>query len=276
MATLQSTMPTTLRGRLRLFAMDRPLVFALLLTLASMAVGLSGGLVIRNRAWLETYPLSVNDLLQALLAVALLTGLGWWRAAGFTRPAHWRALAVLWLPALMALVPLAGLAANGTPVTGAVTIAVIAFTTFLVGFHEEALFRGLILRALLPGGVPRAVLLSALLFGLAHLAGLALGRHPLLVLVQVAFTFGAGVCYAAVRLRTGTIWPLVIIHWLFDLFGWLASPQGTLLIREAPPVALLAYLGVLGLVYAGYGLFLLRRDWFPGTRTARITSQPAA
>ena len=261
MATLQTAAPMTLQGRLRDCAARRPLAFAVLLTLAAMAVGLGGApLLARYPAWFETYPLSVNDALQALLAVALLTGLGWWRAAGFTRPARWRALHVLWLPALLALVPLAGIVASGTPVTGAATIAAIALTTFLVGFQEEALYRGLILRALLPGGVRRAVFVSALLFGLAHLAGLALGRHPLLVLVQVAYTAGVGICFAAIRLRTGTIWPLVIIHWLFDLFAWLASPQGTLLIKQAPPVALLVYLGVLGVIYAGYGLFLLRRD----------------
>ena len=67
-------------------------------------------------------------------------------------------------------------------------------------------------------GVWPAVLLSSLLFGLAHLGNTALRGVSFLIVLQA---FGAaiqGIGLAALRLRTNTIWPLIAIHAFHDLF----------------------------------------------------------
>jgi membrane protease YdiL (CAAX protease family) len=77
-----------------------------------------------------------------------------------------------------------------------------------------------ILRILQPKGVWTAVLLSSLLFGLAHSTNLFIrfSGNPVIVVLQIigAFTFGIGM--AALRLRTNTIWPLILLHAFGDLF----------------------------------------------------------
>jgi hypothetical protein len=47
------------------------------------------------------------------------------------------------------------------------------------GFMEEAIFRGLVLRALLPGGLVRAAVLSSLIFRIQKQTQMALSVHPI-------------------------------------------------------------------------------------------------
>jgi membrane protease YdiL (CAAX protease family) len=90
-------------------------------------------------------------------------------------------------------------------------------SVLLAGVGEELAFRGVLLRLLLPRGVGPAVLLSSVLFGLMHVANLAVGADWPTTLLQVTFTALAGAGYAAVRLRTGSLWPCIGLHALFDL-----------------------------------------------------------
>ena len=71
------------------------------------------------------------------------------------------------------------------------------------GVVEEVVFRGFLLGALQPFGERRALLLSALLFGLAHLN-----------FTQMPFAFLLGLFFGFVFLRTGRLWPCMMVHFL--------------------------------------------------------------
>jgi membrane protease YdiL (CAAX protease family) len=68
-----------------------------------------------------------------------------------------------------------------------------------------------------PLGAGRAVLITAALFGLAHLGNLVYRDSAAMVLAQAwgAFCFGVG--YGALRHRTGTLVPLMVLHFVTDL-----------------------------------------------------------
>ena len=102
------------------------------------------------------------------------------------------------------------------PPLSAIGVLIIAYVA--TGVFEEGLWRGVMLGLLRPVGVWPAVLLSSLLFGLAHLGNTALRGVSFLIVLQA---FGAaiqGIGPAALRLRTNTIWPLIAIHAFHDLF----------------------------------------------------------
>jgi membrane protease YdiL (CAAX protease family) len=188
--------------------------------------------------------------------VALLSVLGWWGLIGFNRPTAWRNLHLLWLPAL-AFIALPFVSGVGRIDTGNLAFLVVGYA--LTGFYEEALFRGLLLRVLAPLGVRRAVLLSALLFGCAHLVNV-LFRNPAIVFAQALGAATEGVGLAALRVRTNTLWPLIALHALEDLllhFGRLP----TIPVNVAQSVILFAY-----------GLWLLGGL---GAARARGTAAPA-
>ena len=248
---------------LQQFVARRPLAFAVLLSLPAFVVNLVDRLVFWMRPDLEWNLglMTIGEAAVSLLAIVLLMSLGWWREAGFNGPKHWRALHVLWLPALIAALPALNLINpewNGVlHSTG--TIALMAIGTFLIGFEEEARFRGLMLRALLPAGQLRAFLLASLLFGLSHIGNLVVGKHPLFVLAQLIMTIGSGLCFTAIRLRIGTIWPLIIVHALNDFLPMVFNPE-VILSGAAPSIGFVIFAVSLGVLFGGYGLFLMRHE----------------
>jgi len=142
---------------------------------------------------------------------ALLAATGRWHTAGFRARVIQSRLLVL--PAAVALAPLVG----GVQLPGAGMLTVFVVGYAVTGFFEEALFRGLILGVLRPAGVWPAVWMSSGLFAAAHLPNVLFGQAPAITVAQAVGTFCFGVGYAALRLRTGSVWPLMVLHFLTDL-----------------------------------------------------------
>ena len=183
--------------------------------------------------------------LVALLAVGLLVWIGWLGEAGFARPLRARNLHLLAFPLLVAILALSG----GARVPGLwVSLATLA-TVLLATFGEEALFRGLMLRALAPSGLVRAMVATSLLAGaLTFGAATLTGPWPEAVQATVLATCG-GFTYAALRWRTTSIWPVFLVHTLISLAVAISTLGATLYLA-------LLLLSTLGFIL--YGLFLLR------------------
>lgn len=151
--------------------------------------------------------------LSVLVALAL-TALGWWRAAGFNAPHEWRGHSLLWVPfGIVLLLPFL----MGVKTTDWGTFFYLVVGYALTGFMEEGLMRGIVLRMLKPLGVNRSVVISSVLFGLMHVGNL-LYRNPFIVMAQMVGAFVHGIGLSSIRLRTNTIWFVVILHALHDLF----------------------------------------------------------
>ena len=161
-------------------------------------------------------PLTAALIVTAVLA-AVVTVLVWrlsgFREAGFTGPRNWRNLHLLILPTVLAVIPLL---AGFRPVD---TLATLIVGYALTGFMEEALWRGLVVRVLRPTGPLPAVLFGSLLFGASHLSNVLFRDSVTLVAAQAVGAACFGVWYAATALRIGTIWPLMVLHTLTDLFA---------------------------------------------------------
>lgn len=140
--------------------------------------------------------------------------------------------------------PLAALVSMGWArweVTGSFTASQlgIAFATFgvIAGWAalEELIFRG----ALLPQVARRsnlmvAVLVSAVVFGLAHL-----GRSPNLLTLSTLVLDGIGFAVAFVAARS--LWPATLWHAAKNLCVWLLAGEGTL--QFVPGPLRVTYLG---------------------------------
>jgi len=227
-----------------------PLATVLGLEIGAIALTVVGALALSTlRPGLPGYSVtgpSQSLILVIVMCVAVLTiigVMGWWRLAGYTRPSQWRALHLYLLPVALLAAPFA---AGWHPLPAdAFGVLLLAYTATAV--FEESLWRGAILGLLRPTGLWRAVLLSALLFGLGHLANSALRGLSLIILAQAFGAAVQGVGLAALRLRTHTLWPLIPLHALHDLFLQLGNLPIPLI--EVP----------IDTVFLVYGIILLRR-----------------
>ena len=245
-------------------AQKRPLGFALVVMLILELLVLGGLLLSR----IMNIPILALDLplllLNAVVAAVLLSWLGWWRVAGFNRPTEWRQLHLLILPLLLLIGP--GLIV-GVEWPAATSLVPLIVVTLLIGFQEEAIFRGLLLHALKPRGVMATVIISALLFGLIHANSLLVGRDPIFVLAQVVASFLGAIGLGAIRLRTNTVWPLVLLHAVNDFVQFTAT--GGLEAGDVPLMISLTKIGLSGIM-AVYGLYLLRDELFQQRSGGRL------
>lgn len=104
------------------------------------------------------------------------------------------------------------------PVDALVSIAAIAFVPAAC---EEALFRGIVLGALVPLGRAAAILASAVLFGLIHLDISASG---LPAFYRTPFAIVVGTVLAALRLRTVSLIPAVLAHATLNFITFTVAP----------------------------------------------------
>jgi membrane protease YdiL (CAAX protease family) len=183
----------------------------------------------------------VGAVAPLVLVYRFLQQKGWAHLVGFTPARKWHALWLAWLPALYVLVNFINLAGNATtmPLSGD-AMRMILTQTASVPVFEETVFRGLILATLLNryhasrGEILKAVMIGAVLFGCWHLP---MPNNPDVwqqSAARVVYTFFWGVCWAALVVRTRSIWIGMIVHALILASNLLVS---TLTVGEAVPLS---------------------------------------
>jgi membrane protease YdiL (CAAX protease family) len=196
--------------------MKADLLRTLLLTAAWVAVTL-GAYFIITALLPATEPLQASLWIIALVALLVAGGVsaaGWWGAVGFTPVAQWRNAAWFALPALLTLLPLVGGLKPLAPEMYVLLIAGYALT----GFAEETMFRGVLVKILERRSAIETAAITAILFGLVHLSNIAIRGEPAIVAAQAVGAAAFGFGYAALRMRTSALLPLIVTHMLTDLF----------------------------------------------------------
>jgi membrane protease YdiL (CAAX protease family) len=195
---------------------------------------------------------ALGDLVLAIIGIFLVIRLRWWAKAGFTKGIKRADAPLFILPAAVSLLSLSG----GIRVSSVVTLLTFTVVTLVIGFAEETYFRGLILTSLLPTGVFRAAIISSFFFAAPHLLNTIGGVwDPSFAIVDSVAAFGLGFTFAALRMRTESIWPLIGIHALFD-FTSLITLGGLAVPTQSSQVLITSV--IVGIGFTAYGIFLLR------------------
>ena len=94
------------------------------------------------------------------------------------------------------------------------------FSMILVGFVEEMIFRGFLLRAMLGENKPvAAVIVSAVTFGIGHIVNLLTGQAGFETVMQIIFAISWGFILTMVCYKSGSIIPCIIAHSMIDAFS---------------------------------------------------------
>lgn len=231
------------------FAARRPLGYALTMWFAMFVVYIILGGALQGRQVASTTAPILFGSVLSVLGLLVVAGQRWWGEAGFNAPTDWRPYLVL------LLMPVINLARGFHADLAAVPM--LALAALLVGLNEELWFRGIILRGLAPKGLGWQVWGSAILFGLLHILNGLIGQDLLVSLIQVAYAIVLGLAFALVRLKTHSVWPIMLIHALTDFFAWGAQSGqiGTGTVSTLFDVVLPA---LVILLFSGYSAYLWR------------------
>ena len=194
-------------------------------------------------------------LLAALFGTSLVL-LSDRRALGLRLPVPIATLRLAWLPLLYAVAACVLAAAQPPSVALA---GMVLLNTSLVALSEEVMFRGILLHGLMTRlQVLPAVMVSSVLFGAVHTLNAFITGDLFASLLQALAAALQGVGLAAVRVRTSSLWPMILVHALYDC-GLLLLAAGS---HPAPatPGAASVFPILFVLPVFVYGLFLLRKN----------------
>lgn len=192
-----------------------------------------------------------------LVAVILFAG---WRDLKFVAPKPMSSLRIMWLPALYIVAFLGLAAAIGLPPIG--LMLMILVSTLFVGLSEETMFRGILFQALRTRvNLWPAMIWTSVLFGSVHILNAVTTGELLYAMLQAFTATLSGFAFMAILVRTGSIWPAIIYHALWD-FGTFSISAGQQSGSDIPTgdVGGWAFLLPVALVLPNflYGVYLLR------------------
>ena len=262
--------------RARELARRRPLTAALTLVAFYFAVFFVPPLFSdqsfgRGKAISGAIDLTAQLPLEVVLALSVLGAVwlfGWWRECRFTttlRPGGLKFLVFPYLFAglLLLLVALAVKSEAGVELRDAVSPSLVGSlitVTLLIGVFEETLFRGVLFHGIEANhGMTAALIGSSVAFGLMHYVNWVGGQPFAITSGQVAHAVAAGFMYAALMLRIGSIWPVILFHGFWNATVALIGTLGAQLPGAADAsqtASVLVAAGLLGFELA-YGLLVL-------------------
>ncbi|HET7370060.1 MAG TPA: CPBP family intramembrane glutamic endopeptidase [Gammaproteobacteria bacterium] len=232
------------------FALRHPYAFTALLEITVIAAYSAAGTIAYLLHLSGLALIGIANVTLAVVVAGLLTGMGWWREIGFRRLQRRRDLLYFIVP----FIPLGINLIPGITFDGAGQVSLILALTLMIGFVEESIFRGLMLRALKSHGAWKAVISTALLFGLTHVLNMLAGGSLVHQAEQVVYAFAIGFAFAALVMKKGIIWPLILAHFLIDFAHFLQKPGASF----APGTEAAITIGVTA-VFLVYGLFIMLR-----------------
>jgi hypothetical protein len=165
-----------------------------------------------------------NQIGLIILLTAIVALLVWWRQVGFSRHIRGSLKFILIPLALTGLILATGIVTNarsGMGFLGARStrdLLQVVLVSLMVGYTEELMFRGILFHGATARFKPLlGAIISSLVFGLFHFINLLGGQGLSWTVSQAIHAASDGFMYAAIRLITGSLWPTMLLHGLWDL-----------------------------------------------------------
>ena len=116
-----------------------------------------------------------------------------------------------------------------------------------VGFLEEIIFRGFLMKAIYPINARRAVIISSVTFGLGHIVNLLNGAPLSSTLLQIVYAVALGFLFTIIFLKTKSLIPCIATHSAINSLSTFAREQ-----TDGQLIAITVALAAISLLYAAY------------------------
>jgi len=204
--------------------------------------------------------ISTSLVIGVVFLFAVVGIFGWRRDSGLKPVRSAKSLWILWFPALLILAFFVVSLLLGLPPLQAFIF--VGINTLIVGISEELAFRGIFFSAARSAMRPwPAIAITSAIFGAVHvLNGITTGNWPGATTQAIAAAM-SGVLFIAILIRTGSLVPAMIVHWLWD-FGVfsISTREGHSVPTEPAETSLMMMFAPVLFVLPNflYGLWLLR------------------
>lgn len=187
-----------------------------------------------SQAEMVSRQISISLVIGFVFLSSVVAFFGWHRETGLMPIRSTKSLLILWLPALFILGFFSVALLLGLPTLQAFIF--VGVNTLLVGISEELAFRGILFSGARSGLRPfGAIALTSIIFGAVHvLNGFTTGDWASAT-VQAVGAAMSGLLFIAILIRTGSIIPAMIVHWLWDFGVFAMSARSGR--SEAAPLA---------------------------------------
>lgn len=122
-----------------------------------------------------------------------------------------------------------------------------------IGFTEEILFRGYLLRLLMKRSTRFAILISSLTFALGHIVNLANGAELVPTLLQLVYALAIGLMLSVFVVKTGHLLPCCLFHGVFNALAAFSNETGQTIGYQIAVCAIISLLSV------GYAVYLWKQ-----------------
>ena len=236
------------------FHEKHPYLFVIILELIIIVVALIAGTITFMLKLPEYTLYGITMVILAIITSLILWKMDWWKTIGFQRFKK-KHLLLLIIP----VIPLIGNLFGTFNSIGLGFYIYYFFMCLFVGFVEEGIYRGIMLQTLLKKGVWKAVIISSLLFSLSHIMNALAGWNWSHVLLQLTYSFAIGFGWSAFALRTRTIWPLMIIHFLIDFFSFIKAENIIKSLQSSQSdIKGIVYSLILSVIFIVYGIVVTK------------------
>lgn len=106
---------------------------------------------------------------------------------------------------------------NGININNSTSEVIFHILTMInVGFLEEIIFRGFLFKMMSKDNIKRAIIVSAITFGIGHIVNLFNGAELLPTLIQICYAISIGYLFVIIFYKSKSLIPCIMTHSLIN------------------------------------------------------------
>lgn len=106
---------------------------------------------------------------------------------------------------------------NGVNINNSTNEIIFHILTMInVGFIEEIIFRGFLFKMIEKTNIKRAIIISAVTFGIGHIVNLLNGAELIPTLIQICYAISIGYLFVVIFYKSKSLIPCIITHSLIN------------------------------------------------------------
>lgn len=203
------------------FSQKRPVLTVVIIEVLLLLAVFAAGAYATINELSYTSPVLISFIPIALVLIVYFTWKRKWTSLGFRKLSSIPAGGWVYYSPLALILVVISL--KGMREIGVSEILFFIFFTLLVGFVEESIYRGLILKTLLPKGIKTAVITSSILFAITHVLNVLSGQDAFQTVLQIVYALLIGTVLALLMVKNNNIIPLILFHFLHNFIQFVGN-----------------------------------------------------